>query len=287
MDLNAIRLFVAVVQAGSLSKASQQLDVPIATISRQLKALEKSLNTQLFDRFKTGVKPTMLGQKLYEDVYLSVDNLLQAERALGDTQQQLSGKLRISTPSGFEPVWDWVSAFQQQHPQVEVHCLVTDRVLDLVEDGIDVAFRVGDLHTDSVIARELMPLRAKLVATPALLARLGEPREPADLAHFPCAGWATNGQKTMQWQLGGQSVTLPCRFGANDSYALAHITQKGLVIGQLPDYIAERLIRDAGLVEVLPDHPQPSHPVHLLYPAHRHASSLIQAFLGFCLASVG
>ncbi|MFD1244260.1 LysR family transcriptional regulator [Paralysiella testudinis] len=284
MDLNNLRLFTTVVQAGSFSAAGERSGVPVATVSRRIAALEQDLNMQLFDRFKSGVKPTMLGQRLYEEVHLSLDQLAQAQRLLADKQQPLSGKLRLSTSPGLEPVWDRVDKFQQQYPQVEVHCQVTDRVLDLVEDGIDVAFRIGDLHTDSVIARPLMQMHAKLVTAPALLAERGIPATPADLLKFPCAGWARNGQKNMQWHFDGQSVSIPYHFSSNDSYALAHAAQKGQMIFQLPDYIADRLIRDFGLVEVLPDFVQPGYLVSAIYPAHRHPSSLIQAFLAVCLS---
>ena len=110
MNLNSLSLFVSVVQDGSLSKASERLNVPIATISRQITELEKSLNIQLFDRKKSGVKPTMAGQKLYEQVYQNIDNLLQVEKVFSE-HQEISGKLRISTFAGLQEVWAWVDEF--------------------------------------------------------------------------------------------------------------------------------------------------------------------------------
>lgn len=140
MDLNAVRIFVAVVQAGSLTQASERLGMPITTISRKISGLEKQLNRQLFDRAKTGVKPTAQGQQLYEQVHLDIDNLLNTERNLNHSDSQISGVLRISTMIGLNKVWDLLAAFQQQYPQVQVVCQATDRMVDLVADGIDVAF---------------------------------------------------------------------------------------------------------------------------------------------------
>lgn len=94
----------------------------------------------------------MAGQKLYEQVYQNIDNLLQVEKAFSE-HQEIRGKLRISTFAGLQEVWAWVDEFCIQYPKVQVHCQITDRVLDLVEDNIDFAFRAGDLHTDLAVAR--------------------------------------------------------------------------------------------------------------------------------------
>lgn len=112
MNLNALSLFVAVIKHGSLSKTAEKLGVPIATISRQISELEKSLQIQLFDRQKSGVKPTMAGQKLYDEVHLSIDNLLNAKQVLLDDEQNLKGVLRISAPPAFEPSLWWIGKFQ-------------------------------------------------------------------------------------------------------------------------------------------------------------------------------
>ena len=282
MNLNALSLFVSVVQNGSLSKTSKRLNVPIATISRQITELEKSLNTQLFDRKKSGVKPTFAGQKLYEQVYHSMDNLLQVEKSLTDNQE-ISGKLRISTFTGLEEVWAWVDEFCTQYPQVKVHCQVTDRVLDLVEDNIDFAFRAGDLYADNAVARLVLAAKTKCVAHPHLLAQYGTPTTPDDLAHFPCVGFAKAQQKNLLLSLTNTTLSLPYVFASNDVYAVAYFIQQGRGIGYLPKQIADRLIQEAGLVEVLADYPMQTYPVHLLYLKHRYPSSLRRAFLDFII----
>lgn len=187
MNLNTLSLFVAIVQTGSLSKASERTGVPIATISRQISELEKSLQIQLFDRQKSGVKPTMAGQKLYDEVHLSIDNLLNAKQVLLDDEQNLKGVLRISAPPAFEPLLWWIGKFQQQFAHIHIHCTLTERYLDLANDGIDVAFRIGDLHGDDFIAKKVLTLGTKWVASPDLLARLGTPKTISDLANYPIA----------------------------------------------------------------------------------------------------
>lgn len=157
MNLNTLHLFVAIVQTGSLSKASERTGVPIATISRQIAELEKHLQIQLFDRQKSGVKPTMAGQKLYDEVHLSIDNLLNTKQVLFDDEQNLKGVLRISTVPACEPILGWVGEFQAQFPHIQTHCTMTDRALDMTADGIDVAFRMGELHGEQFIAKKCCP----------------------------------------------------------------------------------------------------------------------------------
>lgn len=194
---------------GFLSKASERTGVPIATISRQISELEKSLQIQLFDRQKSGVKPTMAGQKLYDEVHLSIDNLLNAKQVLLDNEQNLKGVLRISAPPAFEPVLWWIGKFQQQFAHIHIHCTLTERYLDLANDGIDVAFRIGDLHGDDFIAKKVLTLGTKWVASPDLLARLGTPKTISDLANYPIASWAKNGESEMVIQINKEK--LPCR----------------------------------------------------------------------------
>ena len=286
MNLNALSLFVSVVQDGSLSKASERLNVPIATISRQITELEKSLHIQLFDRKKLGVKPTMAGQQLYEQVYQSMDNLLQIEKTFSENQE-ISGKLRISTFAGLEEVWAWVDEFYTQYPQVQVHCQVTDRILDLVEDNIDFAFRAGELHTDNAVARLVLSAKSKCVAHRHLLAQYGTPNTPDDLVRFPCVGFAKAQQKELSIPLENNRLKLPYVFASNDVYALAYFIRQGRGIGYLPEQLANRLIEDDGLIEVLPDYPLQTYPVHLLYLKHRYPSSVMRAFLDFVMGKVG
>ncbi|VEG13328.1 LysR family transcriptional regulator [Moraxella cuniculi] len=280
MDLNNLRLFVAIVQTGSLSAASEKLGVPIATISRRLGELEQALNTQLLDRSKKGAKPTMAGQQLYEQVYLSIDQLAQAENLFQSAR--LSGVLRISTFSGFNPLWDKIALFQARYPDVQVHCQITDRVVDLIEDGIDIAVRAGELHTDSVIAKKFGNIGNKIIAHPNLLAKVGTPQHPKDLANLPCAAWAKNGQREHHWQFAEQAVKIQPILASNDSHALAHFAKKGQAFVMLSDYFADQLIAEHGLAEVLTDFAKPAYPVHLLYLSQRHPSSLVQAFLAVC-----
>ncbi|MBF0785290.1 LysR family transcriptional regulator [Muribacter muris] len=281
MNLNALRLFVAVVQDGSLSKAAHRLSVPIATLSRQMTELEKSFNIQLFDRQKTGVKPTMAGQQLYEQIYQSLDNLSQVTQSFSGDSCEISGKLRISTYTDSEEIWAWIDEFCERHSNVSVHLQVTDRVLDLVEDGIDFAFRVGDLQADNVVARPVMTIRTKWLAHKQVLEKYGTPDGLDDLVNFPIVGWAKPDHKYLQIPMGKKVLNLPYIFSSNDVYAIANAIKNGRGIGLLSEQLANHLINEHNLVEILADSTISEFTVHLLYVKHRHQSALKQAFLDF------
>ncbi|QHB17341.1 LysR family transcriptional regulator [Mannheimia pernigra] len=286
MNLNTLHLFVAIVQTGSLSKASERTGVPIATISRQISELEKSLQIQLFDRQKSGVKPTMAGQKLYDEVHLSIDNLLNAKQVLLDDEQNLKGVLRISAPPAFEPVLWWIGKFQQQFAHIHIHCTLTERYLDLANDGIDVAFRIGDLRGDDFIAKKVLTLGTKWVASPDLLARLGTPKTVSDLANYPIASWAKNSKSEMVIQMNKTKIALPIAFASNDSYAVEYMIVQGLYIGQMSAVIADEWIAKKRLVEILPQFDAPAFEVFMLYAAHRYRSAIVKAFVEFVLDEI-
>lgn len=260
MDLNALYIFTQVVQAGSLSKAGERLAMPVATVSRQILALEKQLNIQLFDRAQTGVKPTALGQQLYQQVHLNMDNLLNALRLLLNHQQELKGILRISTTTDFEPIWTKIAEFQRQFPHIQIYCDTSKRIVDLVEDNIDIACRVGNVQAEDVIAKPIGTLSMRLVATPTLIAQYSEPQNVADLAKLPCADWANRDDLSLIWHFGNESVRLSAQLATNDMTMLTHYAQQGLAVCYLPDYLAERLIREHGLIELLPNAQKPRNP---------------------------
>lgn len=290
MDLNAVRLFVATVQAGSLSKASDELNVPIATISRQIKLLEQSLNIQLFDRHKTGVKPTTQGQQFYEQVYLDIDNLLHTERNLQTDKQTLSGVLRVSTIIGADHIWDLLTAFQNKFPDVQVYVQATERTVDLVADGIDVAFRTGDLQTDNVIALPLMTMGGVWVASSDFVAKYGEPKNPQELLNVPCASFGRLGQKSIsfQWQNPQgkkESLDVPCVLLSNDNSAILHLAATGRAACFISEYTAKDLIAKGEVVPILADFPSADiFTTYALYLSHRHQSAVVKAFVEFLKA---
>ncbi|MGK9236670.1 LysR family transcriptional regulator [Inquilinus limosus] len=282
MDLNAVRMFVAVVQAGSLSAAAARLGIPLPTLSRRIRDLERQLKVQLLERSARGTRLTEAGMRLYEHAGRGIEALLEAEQAVVSDQARLKGRLRLSLPQTFEPWWDLLAAFQRRYPDIQVHVYSTERRMDLVEDGIDVALRVGAIVHDTMVARRVLSFRNVLVASPKLVERLSLPAEPEDLHGFPCAVWSTRIDVPARWDLGGQVVVPRAVLTANDYHLLCSRALGGDVVAELPPFLAAGPIREKRLVPLLPRHPLPEWPIHLVYPPHRHPSTIVRTYLDFC-----
>jgi len=282
MDLNAVQMFVAIVQAGSLSAAARRLVGPLPTLSRKIAELEGQLRVQLLERSVRGTTVTEAGGRLYEHASGGIEALQEAERSLLNEQTRLKGRLRLSLPQSFEPWWDLIGAFQRRYPDIQVSVHATERRVDLVADGIDVALRVGPIVHETVVAQHLLSMRHILVASPRLIARLGAPLRPGDLERYPCAAWGSAVDAQVKWSLGSQVQDIRPVFTVNDYVQIRARALSGDVVSELPPFLAAMAIRDGRLVRLLPDWPFPESPIHLVYRQHRHPSSIVRAYLAFC-----
>ncbi|UEP29612.1 MULTISPECIES: LysR family transcriptional regulator [unclassified Burkholderia] len=286
MDLNDVRIFVSVVQTGSLSGAAARLAIPLPTVSRRIRALEQQLRVQLLERTRRGTKPTEAGARLYEHASRGVELLAEGEEAVVSDQARLKGRLRLSLPPGFDVWWTLLSSFRKQYPDIQLHAYATERRVDLIEDGIDVALRVGAIAHESMVARQLLTYRHVLVASAALLDTLGVPKAPDDLHRFPCAVWSPVAGISRGWRLGEQTFESDPILSTNDYMYLRSRAIAGEVITELPPFLAAEPVRDGRLVLVLPSCPLPEQQVNLLYPSHRHPSAIVRAYLAFCQSQI-
>ncbi len=282
MDLNATRMFVAVVQAGSLSAAAARLGTPLPTLSRRIRDLERQLRVQLLERSARGTKLTDAGTRLYEHASRGIEALLEAEQAVVSDQARLKGRLRLSFPPTVQPWWDLLAAFQRRYPDIQIFVYSTVRRLDLIEDGIDVALRVGAIVHEGMVARPMLSVRNILVASPNLVERFGMPAEPDALHRFPCAVWASGVDVPARWELGGHVVEPTAILSTNDYHHLCSRALGGDVVTELPPFLAAAPIREKRLVPLLPQYPLPEWSINLLYPPQRHRSTIVRAYLDFC-----
>jgi DNA-binding transcriptional LysR family regulator len=282
MDLNATRMFVAVVQAGSLSAAATRLGTPLATLSRRMRDLERQLRVQLLERSARGTKLTDAGARLYEHASRGIEALLEAEQAVVSDQARLKGRLRLSLPQTFEPWWDLLAAFQRRYPEIDVYVYSTERRMDLIEDGIDIALRLGAIVHEAMVARHLLSFRNILVASPKLVDRCGMPAEPDALHHFPCAVWASRIDVPTRWELGGHVVEPKAVLSTNDYHHLCSRALSGDVVTELPPFLAAAHIWEKRLEPLLPQYPLPEWSINLLFPPHRHPSAIVRTYLDFC-----
>jgi DNA-binding transcriptional LysR family regulator len=282
MDVNAARMFVGVVQAGSLSAAATRLGVPLPTLSRRIRDLERQLKVQLLERSARGTKPTDAGSRLYEHASRGIEALLEAEQAVVSEQACLKGRLRLSLPQAVAPWWELLAAFQRRYPDIQVYVYSTERRVDLIEDGIDVALRVGPIVHETMVARHILSFRNILVASPKLVERFGLPDKPEALHRFPCAVWATRIDVPTRWELGGRVIEPTAVLATNDYHHLCSRALGGDVVTELPPFLAAAPIREKRLVPLLPQYPLPEWPINLLYPPHRHQSTIVRTYLDFC-----
>jgi DNA-binding transcriptional LysR family regulator len=284
MDLNATAMFVSAVQAGSLSAAAERVGVPLPTLSRRIRALELELKVQLLERSTKGIRLTEAGTRLYEHASRGLDVLAEGEAAVRSDQAALRGRLRLSLPPAFGPWWSLLEAFQRRFPDIRLSVFSTERRVDLLQDGIDVALRVGAIVDDSMVARRIASYRHILVAAPALVRRLGEPRVVDDLHRFRCAVWSAGpGTGSREgWRLGDRSFDTDPVLATNDYLHLCARAVAGDIVTELPPFIAQREIAAGNLQQLLAAWPLPEQELNLLYPSHRHPSSLVRAYLEFC-----
>lgn len=282
MDYNAAKLFIAVVNAGSFSAASDKMGVPISTLSRKINELEEALNVQLLERSRHGVKPTYKGQQFYEQARPGVELLADAQKAV-TSAHTLQGKLRLSVPPNFSLWWDLLIAFQQRYPDITLFCHSSERVVDLFEDGVDVALRMGEINTEDVIAKPVMSVEAVFVASPTFLARHGTPQTLAEMALLPVMAWESLNHGVFEWGSGTEKVKYDPFFSTNNSQGLLHYALSGMGVAQLLDFSARPWLEKGDLIQLLPDLPEYLLPLHLVYARHKHPSAIVRAYLDFCV----
>jgi len=281
VDFNATKLFIAVMNAGSLSAASDKTGVPISTLSRKINELEQALNVQLLERSRQGVRPTHKGQQFFEQARLGIELLEDAQKSV-TSAHNLQGKLRLSVPPNFSIWWDLLIEFQQRYPDINVFCHSSERVVDLFEDGVDVALRMGNLNTDDVIAKPLMTVEVLFVASPSLLARHGTPTSLAEMGRLPVAAWESLNQSSFEWGSETEKVKYEPFFSTNNVQGLIYYALSGMGVTQLPDLLARPWLENGELIAFFPETAKQVLPLHLVYARHKHPSALVRAYLDFC-----
>lgn len=282
MDLNSVRMFVYTVQAGSLSAGAERAGIPLPTLSRRIRDLERELKVQLFDRSARGSQITEAGARLYEFALRGIEALAEGEQAVRYDQARLKGRLRLSVPPCLEPWWRLLNDFQLHYPEIELAVYSSERRLDLIEEGIDVALRVGRIADDSLVALRVLAYRHQLVAAPELLQRLGEPSNPNDLSRYPLVSWTANPCDRAIWRLGDLSLEPKPLLATNDYLLLREWALLGKAVTELPPFLASPLVANGKLRALLPMNPLPEQTLHLLYPVQRFPSTIVRAYLDFC-----
>lgn len=284
LDLNDIVVFARVIEAGSFTAAARLLGMPKTTVSRRVAALEREVGVRLLQRTTRSLNVTDAGRLYYEQSSQALRTIEDANLQLAEARAEPSGIIRISAPVGFgghflsSAIFDFLATY----PKTKVELCLTDDTLNLVENGIDLAFRTGILPDSTLIARKLGSTHRILCASPDYLARHGVPLAPADLARHHCV-IAGPSIANLHWVLEGlhgqETVTVSGRFAANEMQAVTAAAIAGYGIAQIPYQAAATPIKDGRLHRVLDDYTTSVGGLHVIYPSSRHLSPLVKAFI--------
>ena len=290
MDLVALQAFVKVVQTGSFTRAADALHTQKARLSRVVSQLERELSVRLLERSTRSLSLTEPGREFFERAHAILAQVDDARQAMQRIRGQPQGLLRLTcgVEFGLVAVSAWIADYLAAYPQVQVEADYSNRVVDIVHEGFDLAVRVGPLSDSSLAARRLGLLDYGLYASADYLRRHGQPVGPPDLSEHPLvvyAGAAPQGQ----WQLTrgdeAQRLKLQPRLRVNTSLAAREALQRGLGIGLLPRRVAEPAGQPALLQRVLPDWAAPEVPVHAVFASARYLTPTVRAFIDLAAAN--
>jgi DNA-binding transcriptional LysR family regulator len=292
IQLGSIELFCKTAELGSFVAAAQALSITPGAVSRSIGRLEERLGVRLFTRTTRRISLTAEGALYHAECRQAIEQIAGAERAITGKQLEPSGVLRISAPTtyGHFRLVPLVARFCEAFPTVEVELDISNRNIDFVNDGFDLAIRRGDPPDSQLVARPLENVRLGLYAAPAYLARRGTPASVADLAQHDCIQFVlpSNG-RPVPWRLrdadgGDLSFEFESRYRVHgDVLGCVNLARAGAGIFQIYQFIAQEAVVRGELVEILQSANGRSRPFSVLYPRNRHLSMRVRAFVDFVL----
>ncbi|MBO9858533.1 MULTISPECIES: LysR family transcriptional regulator [Xanthomonas] len=293
--LDAMRVFAAVAERNGFSAAADALDRSTASVTRQVAALEQRLDTRLLNRTTRRVSLTSAGSAYYQRCRQLLADLDDLEATIGAQALEPAGVLRVNAPVsyGIERLGALLPGFRARYPQVELDLSLSDRLVDMVEEGFDVAIRITRQPAPMLIARQLGKVRILACASPAYLARAGTPRHPSDLAGHECLlyHYSPSGDEVrFQGPEGDIDVRLRGGLRANNGHVLNAAALAGQGIVMQPDFLAEPHLAAGRLVRILPDYALDEIGIFAVYTSRSHLAPKVRSFIDYlieCMAEPG
>jgi DNA-binding transcriptional LysR family regulator len=286
--LEAMSILVSAVDTGSLSAASRALRIPLATVSRRVSELEEHLKMRLLLRGTRKLTLTEAGRAYVASCRRIMEDIAEAERTASGEYCAPQGELIFSSPQvmGRSHALPVVVDFLRTYPDIRVRVQMADRVVNLLEEQIDVALRVGELPDSSLIALRVGMVRQVLCASPDYLGLRGVPKQPADLTSHDCIAYEAYGIASgSSWKLGPQEsaqlIQIPSRLVVNSSEAAVIAATAGAGVAWVMSYLVDDLLKSGSLVKLLEGHEPSPQPVNLIYPSQRQVPLKLRAFLDF------
>ena len=285
--LDEIESFVSIVDAGTLTQAAQHSGLALSAVSRRLKDLEARMGCSLIHRTTRRLALTDEGQDFYRRCKQILSDLNEAETSLKDSRGQITGRIRVAAPLTFSvrhlsPI---LLEFMALNPEIHVELDLSDRRVDLIEDGFDLAIRIGQLADSSMIAKRLTRIRHLPTAAPALLKSLGRPETPEDLKRFPALTYRFRSPRTL-WDFTRPdgtkgSVQVQSAMMCNNGDILCAAAKKGLGVAFEPTFICAEAIADGDLEPLFADHTWSDNAAYVLFPDSPALPRRVRALIDF------
>ena len=279
------RVFVRVVDCAGFTRAADQLNLPRSTVSEAVRTLEQRLGTRLLHRTTRQVTPTQDGLLFHARCQQLIADVDEAEQLFRQSPLTLSGRIKVDVPGriGRLIIAPALPGFLQAYPQIDIELGMTDRSVDLIEDGVDCALRVGPLQDSRLVARNMGQLPLINVASPAYVERHGLPTHPSQLGTHWGVLYASPGNgrvEAWEWRENGvlRSQPLAGRVTVNSAEAYIACCAAGLGMIQIPAYDVRAELAAGSLLEVMPVYRADPMPMHLLFPHRRHPSQRLRVF---------
>ena len=286
-QIQAMRIFVRVVEAGTFTRAADSLSLPKATVTKHVQALEERLRVKLLNRTTRRVTVTPDGAAYYDRTVRLLTDLDDIEASMTNARANPRGRLRIDVGTSVAQllIIPHLAEFHARYPDIQVDLGVSDRTVDLIGDNVDCVIRGGELSDQSLVARRIGNLEFITAAAPAYLERKGTPTHPLEIEekHASVIYFSPQSGRhyLLEFRRGDESIDItgPYQLSVNESNA--HVTSivAGLGIGQITSWQAQRYLASGALVQLLPDWTQPLLPVYVVYPPNRHLSAKVRAFV--------
>jgi DNA-binding transcriptional LysR family regulator len=286
--LQSMDVFVRTVERGNFSTVAEDLRLTATMVGLHVKALEHHLGVRLLNRTTRRQSLTDAGKLYYERCKQILGDIADAESRTSTLQSVPRGRLRVMTPVSFgvHALAPACAKYLDKYPEVAIDLIVSDRPVDMVEEGFEVMVAIGDLIDSTLIARPLFPYRSVVCAAPSYIERNGTPKKPADLSRHTCLGFA-HPLASRKWLLEGPqgpvSVPVSLALTVNNGEALRMAALSGLGIIMQPEVLIAEDIRVGRLIRLLPDFSPTPKPVHLLTFPDQHLVPKIQTFVGFLM----
>jgi DNA-binding transcriptional LysR family regulator len=280
--MTSLSVFTAAVEEGSLAAAARRYKMTPAMAGRHVDALEEALKARLLQRTTRRLHLTDVGRAYYQRSRRILEEFDEAQREAGELQASPQGSLKIAVPASFAALHlgGPIARYMRDHPGIRVETVVSDRYVDLVQEGIDMAIRIGRLPDSNLVARHIGICRMVICAAPAYLSRAGEPRTPQELRNHPRLAFSDSvspGDWTLLDARGRpHAIEGPCRLLANNTQLLLAVALEGVGITYGPSFIFGEALHRGKLVRVLPRYSAPDLGIHTVVPSSRYLSSKVR-----------